>query len=375
MPEQVQQIKHNEAPLERQSPGFEGQFVEPLGQTATRGNLRRLKSGFLTALVALAGAFLFTTLVLMVTDVSPIAAFRLVLFDAFSTPIKRADMIMLVAPLLLCAAGLTLTFAVGLYNLGVEGQIALGAIVAMIPLRLLPDLPPPLLWGLALSAGALGGALWALVAALLKLYGGVNEIFAGLGLNFLATGIALYLVFGPWKRPGVASMSGTEPLPEQVWLPTLEGLRLAPIAPILALIALAVVWFVLERTRWGLSVRATGLNAAAATRLGVPASRRLVEALCGCGALAGIAGALQVLAVFHALIPNISSGIGLLALLIVLLVQWRPVWVLPVVLLFAVFSVGSIGLPLRLNIDSSISGVLQGSLVLFALLARGLLRR
>jgi simple sugar transport system permease protein len=375
MPGQAEQTQHNEAQLERQAWGAEDRMAESAGPTATRLRLRGLKSGILTALVALAGAFLFTTLVLLVTDVSPLAAFQLILFDAFSTPIKRADMIMLAAPLLLCAAGLTLTFAVGLYNLGIEGQIVLGAVFAMIPLRLLPELSPLLLWFLAFGAGALGGALWALIAALLKLYGQVSEIFAGLGLNFLATGIALYLVFGPWKRPGVASMSGTEPLPEALWLPTLEGLRLAPAAPIIALLALLLVWIVLDHSRWGLSVRATGLNPAAATRLGVPAGRRLVEALCGCGALAGIVGALQVLAVFHSLVPNISSGLGLLALLIVLLVQWRPAWVLPVVLLFAIFSRGSFSLPLRLSIDSSISGVLQGALVLFALLARGLLRR
>ena len=165
-------------------------------------------------------------------------------------------------------------------------------------------------------------------------------------------------------------MSGTEPLPQALWLPTLGQLRLVPLAPILALLALALVWFVLARTRWGLAVRATGLNPAAAERLGVAASRRLVEALCSCGALAGLAGTLQVLAVFHALIPNISSGIGFLGLLVALLVRARPAWVLPVALAFACFTVGSIQLPLALNIDSSISGVLQGALVLFALAAR-----
>ncbi len=326
----------------------------------------------LPGLIGLAGALLFTTLVLLSTGTAPLAAYRLIFFGAFSTPIRLADLLMLAAPLLLCATGLTLTFTAGLYNLGVEGQITLGAVCALIPLRLLADLPPPLLWVLAFGAGALGGALWALLAALLKVYGRVSEIFAGLGLNFLATGVALYLVFGPWKRPGTASMSGTEPLPESLWLPTVERLRLAPLAPLLALLALLLVWLLLARTRWGLALRATGLNAAAATRLGVPTTRRLVEALVSCGALAGIAGTVQVLAVFHALIPNISSGIGLLALLVVLLVRFNPVWLLPVTLAFAAFTTGSIQLPLALSIDSSISGVLQGALVLFALLARGL---
>ncbi len=347
---------------QRLLPSMAGWRIQPIGST------------FAAILMTLIGALLFTTLVLITTGVSPLAAFRLIVLDAFSSPIKRADTIMLATPLLLCTAGLTLTFSAGLYNLGIEGQMVLGAVCAMIPLRLLPDLPPPLLWTLAITIGALGGGLWALFAALLKLYGHISEIFAGLGLNFLATGITLYLIFGPWKRPGTASMSGTQPLPAELWLPRLEGLRLAPLAPIIALLALALVWFALKYTHWGLTVQAVGINPVAAIRLGVPVHRRLIETLVGCGMLAGIAGTLQVLAVFHALVPNISSGLGLLALLIVLLVQARPVWVLPVVLVFASFSIGSIRLPLALSIDSSISGVLQGALVLFALVARSLIK-
>lgn len=319
----------------------------------------------------LVAALLLTTLALLTTGVSPLEAYRLIVFGAFNSPIRLADMTMLAASLLLCASGLTLTFTVGLYNLGIEGQVIVGAIFAMIPLRLVPDLPPLLVWGLAFAAGMLGGGGWGLIIALLKHYGHVSEIFAGLGMNFLATGLALYLVLGPWKRPGIASMSGTERLPEKLWLPTLEGLRMAPAAPLLALAVLLLVWLALARTHWGLSLRAAGLNPLAAERLGVPATRHMVESLVVCGALAGMTGTVQVLAVFHSLIPNVSSGIGLMALLIVLLVRFRPAWVLPMVILFASFSVGSVGLPLRLNIDSSISGVLQGSLVLFALVAQG----
>ncbi|MFO7166426.1 MAG: ABC transporter permease [Chloroflexota bacterium] len=321
---------------------------------------------------AVGGALVFTTLVMLATGAPPLETYRLVLLGAFSSPTRLADATMLAAPLLLCAAGLTLTFGAGLYNLGIEGQMTLGAVFAMLVLRLLPDAPPPLLWALAFAAGALGGALWAALAGALRLYARVSEIFAGLGLNFLATGVALYLVFGPWKRAGTASMSGTEPLPQELWLPTLERLRLAPAAPVIAVAGLLLVWFALRRTGWGLEVRATGLNPAAAERLGVPAARRLLEALGACGALAGLAGTIQVLAVFHALIPNISSGIGLIGLLVALLVRANPTWVLPVSVAFACFTVGSIQLPLALGTDSSISGVLQGALVLFALAASGL---
>lgn len=340
------------------------------------------RSPAISLLIALAGALTFTTLVIVASGASPLETYRLVLFGAFlglfrepASYTNLADAAMLAAPLLLCATGLTLTFGVGLYNLGIEGQMGMGAVFALAAFRTLPDAPPAAVWIAAFLLGALGGALWALIAGLLKHYGRVSEIFAGLGLNFLTTGVILYLVFGPWKRPGVASMAGTELLKQEYWLPTLERLRLAPIAPLVALLALAIVWFLLARARWGLEVRATGLNPAAAERLGVPSVRRLFEALMACGALAGMAGAIQVMAVFHNLIPNISSGIGLLGLLVALLIRANPALVLPVTLAFASFTAGSIQLPLTLGIDSSIAGVLQGALVLFALLARGLVRR
>jgi general nucleoside transport system permease protein len=336
-----------------------------------RPTLYALRSALLAVLLALG----LTTLVLLSTGVAPLEVYRILFFGAFSTPVRFGDMVMLATPLVLCAGGLTLTFAAGLYNLGVEGQVVLGAVAAMIPLRLLPELPPPLLWALSLSFAAAGGASWALLAAGLRLGARVNEIFAGLGLNFLASGLALYLILGPWSREGAAAASGTGPLPRELWLPTVAGLRLAPLAPLIAILALALVGWLLIRTRWGLEVRAVGLSPAAADRLGVAAPRRIGEAMAGCGALAGLAGGLQVIGVFHQLIPNISSGVGLLGLLVVLLVLARPIWVLPVSVAFASFTVGSVQLPLTLGVDSSIAGVLQGALVLSALLARGLSRR
>ena len=325
--------------------------------------------------LALIGALLFTTLILLVTGTPVLETYRLVLLGWLASPAKRGDLVMIAAPLLLCAAGLCVTFGAGLYNLGIEGQVGLGAVFAYGTVRLLPNAPAPLLWLLAFAAAALGGALWALIAALLKQYGRVSEIFAGLGLNFLATGVLLYLVAGPWRKVGSASVVSTEQLPKALWLPTLEGVRLAPIAPLLAVLGIGLVWFLLARSRWGLSVRASGLNGNAAQRLGVPTTRRMFEAFALCGALAGLAGGIQVLAVFHALIPNVSSGIGLLALLVVLLVNARPLLALPVALLFAAFAIGSLQLPLALGADSSLAGVLQGALVLFALAARGLAAR
>ncbi len=221
--------------------------------------------------------------------------------------------------------------------------------------------------GLSLVAGITGGAIWALLAGYLKTKGGVNEIFAGLGLNFVAQGLILWLIFGPWKRPGVASMSGTEILPTDLWLPYLTALRLSPVALVLVLLAVVITAVMLRYTRLGLSLKAIGGNREAAYLFGLKPSRYMLIAMVFAGGFAGVAGSLQVTAVYHRLIPAISSNYGYLALLIVMLSNYN-VWLAPAVaFFFACLNVGGIQLPMMLELDSSLSGVIQGALVLATL--------
>ena len=324
-----------------------------------------------TPVIAMGVALALTAVLLLLAGADVLAAFGVLLGGALTTPSRISDMLMLLAPLLLCAVGLTASFAAGQYNLGIEGQMTVGGVAAMWWLRGYQDGSPVILyWIGAVLCGMLMGAVWAMLVALLTRYMHVSEIFAGLGFNFVALGLALYLVFGPWKRPGVASMSGTEPLADALWLPTLTGTRLTLVTPILAIVMLAVVWRLIRHTHWGLQVRACGLSVLASVRMGVPATRRTFEAMALCGACAGMAGALQIIGVYHSLVPNVASGIGLMGLLVALLVRADVRWVALVALFFAIITSGSIQLPLALSIDSSISGGLQGLLVLAISVAR-----
>lgn len=317
-------------------------------------------------------SLLFIALVIVLVGGSPFEVISNMVSGAFGTPDQFARVFMTLSPLVLGASGLLFTFAAGLYNLGIEGQITFGAIAAMVPIRLFQDvLPPPLVIGLAILFGALGGMLWGLLAGLLNVYGRINEIFAGLGLNFVADGLAIYLIFGPWKRPGVASMSGTELIPEKLWLPTIGGTEASPISIVIALLALIVTIAVMRGTYFGLQLRAVGQNLRASYVIGIPAVRQLLSAFMICGTFAGLAGALQVVAVFHRLIPTISSNLGYLALLIAMLIGSNAWLILPIGFFFSVLNIGSLQLPLALNLESSLSGVIQGTLVLFALLGRG----
>ena len=118
-----------------------------------------------------------------------------------------------------------------------------------------------------------------------------KQIFGGLGLDFVATGLTIYLIIGPWARPGIASTSGTEPFPEAAWLPSLGDTRFSPIAVTLAIIAVIGVWLLLRGTRFGLKLKAVGRNRYSAHLLGIPTERFILGAFAICGALAGLAGA------------------------------------------------------------------------------------
>ncbi len=290
---------------------------------------------------------------------------------------KIADVLVAWIPMLLAAAGLLITFAAGLWNIGVEGQIVLGAIFTTGVLRALQDtgLSPALILTLGLLAGALGGSLWALLAGLLRVYGGVNEIFGGLGLNFVATTITLYLIFGPWKRPGIGSMSGTEPFPPELHLPTIGDTRLSWVALLIGLAGMAAVYVLLRGTYFGLRLKAVGNNPRAARMMGLPTARYILAAFALNGLLQGLAGAIQVTGVYYRLIPAISSGYGWLGLLVCMLVNFNPAWVPLTSLFFAAVNIGSIQLPILLRLDSTLAGVIQGTLVFSFLFTEGLRRK
>jgi simple sugar transport system permease protein len=322
-------------------------------------------------------ALVFTTIVLILADAPPLKAYQNILKGSFGSLKSFANVLVAWVPLLLVTSGLLVTFTAGLWNIGAEGQIVVGAVFTTGVLRVLQDssLPPALIITLGILAGALGGALWAGLTGALKTFGGVNEIFGGLGLNFVASSLTLWLIFGPWKPPGVASVGGTKPFPPELSLPQLPGLRISLWALLIAIAGLVVIYFILQGTYFGLKLKAVGKNMRSAYLLGIPTTRYMMLAFLICGAYAGLAGSIQVTGVYNRLNSSISSGYGYLGLLVAMLINFRSLWAIPIALFFAALNIGSIQLPIVLKLDSSLSGVLQGALVLFVILMQGVQQR
>jgi general nucleoside transport system permease protein len=326
---------------------------------------------------ALILALLLTTLILIAVGAPPLKTFGNILAGAFGSSNNVMAVLITWSPLLLTTAGVLVTFSTGQWNIGVEGQMALGAIFATGVVRLLQhtNVAPALIIALGILAGMIGGAIWASLAGALKTFGGVNEIFGGLGLNFVATALTIYLVFGPWKRPGTGSMSGTQPFDKALWLPTLPGTELSLWALGLSLLAIIVIFFLLRGTHFGLRLKAVGKNPKAAFLMGVPTWQYSMLAFILCGTLAGLAGAIQMTGVYHRLLPNISNGYGFLGLLVAMLINYQAIWAAPVAFFFAALNIGGIQLQILYKLDSSFAGVLQDMLVMVVLLSEGARQR
>lgn len=336
---------------------------------------RWINIGFqLAGIIAALGV---TTLILLLSGAPPFQAYHQMLVGIAGNFNNVSNVLVAWIPLLITTAGLLITFTAGLWNIGIEGQIIMGAIFATWILRSLQQstMPAQIIIILAIVAGIFGGALWAFLVGVLKTFGGVNEIFGGLGLNFIANVMILWLIYGPWRRPGVASLSGTEIFPSRLSLTTFPGVQISPWSLVFGAVSITVIYILLRGTYIGLKLKAIGKNIRAAYILGVPTWQYMLLSFVICGIFAGLTGALQVTAVYHRLLPTITNGYGYLGLLVAMLINYQAIWVTPVALFYAALNIGGIQLPITLKLDSNLSGVLQGTLVLFMLLAEGFRQR
>ncbi|MCJ7535892.1 MAG: ABC transporter permease [Anaerolineales bacterium] len=317
--------------------------------------------------VPIAGALVVTSLLLILFGAAPLEAFQAMYQGAFGDQSKTLSVMAFWIPLLLASTGLLITFRAGLWNIGIEGQIVVGALAASwVALSL--DAPAAVLITLEIVAAMLAGALWAALSAVFKTRGNVHEIFSGLALNSLAIILTNYLISGPWQPPEGGTFRGTAPFQPAALLPLYENSRFSPLSLILAVIAFILEVIALRGTFWGLKLKAIGKNLRSAFLLGVSSEREMILAMMFCGALAGLGGAVRTLSWFDSLRQSISGGIGFMALLVVMLSNYRIFLVPPIAFFFSMVLNGSITLQLRTQLHSSLGGILTELMVLFVLL-------
>ena len=272
-------------------------------------------------------------------------------------------------PVTLAALGIALGFRAGLFNIGAEGQVVLGGIAAVLVGFMLTGLPVFIHLPLALAAGALAGALWASIAGWLKAATGAHEVITTIMLNLISFRLLDYMLKNPpLQRPG-----RTDPISQTV-LPSAELPKLLTFldpslrvhAGILLAIALvALVYWLLFRTTLGYEFRASGLNPDAARYAGMKAGVIIVATMAIAGALAGLAGANQVLGVLGRASPGFSGGIGFDAIAVALLGRSHPVGVLFAGLLFGGLEAGGRQMQVAAGVSIDLIGIIQALIIVF----------
>tara|TARA_A100001037_G_scaffold49843_2_gene41874 strand:- start:747 stop:1781 length:1035 start_codon:yes stop_codon:yes gene_type:complete len=320
-------------------------------------------------IVTVSISIFFVTIVLFILNSSPLDIYKALFDGAFGNLDKLSRTMLITSIMALTGLALVITFSAGLWNIGIEGQVLFGAIGATFIARsfLGDNLISPFL---AVLFGAVFGSFLGFLSAILKTKFNVHEIFGGLGLDFVASGLIVYLVIGPWKREGIASTGGTDLFPESSWMPHI-GNSDFPIFPIILMLAVFVLLsFLLNKTSLGLRLIATGSNKNATDKFKINSVKYIAYAFIIAGAIGGIAGSIQATGIYHKLVPNISGGYGFLGILIALIAGRNLYSVLLISFVFASIMVGGVQLQLRLGMDSSFPYIVESVFVLAWLITR-----
>lgn len=319
-------------------------------------------------------AFLAYGVVLLVSGKDPVKAYIDIVSSALGSTYGFSEVIVRMIPLLLTALAVALPSRLILINVGGEGQLYMGAWLATWGAITFTSLPQALFIPLMFMLGFVGGGSWALIAGLLRAKGWVNETITTLLMNYIAPLIVGFFIYGPWRsrEPGASAFPQSAAFPDAAQLPRFFGTRVH-LALVIALILLAMYWFVIERTKWGLKMRAIGGNPEAARRLGIRLGLYIVVTMFIAGGIAGLAGMAEVSALHGRLRAGFSPGYGFVGFLISWLAGGSPLGILFMSFLLALVFSGGTLLQVTQGVPFAAVNVLM-ALILFVVLIKPRLR-
>ena len=314
-------------------------------------------------------ALLIGGIMLLILKANPIAAYSAMVNGAVGSVSGITQSLVKATPLLLVGLGICIAFRANVINIGGEGQITLGAIVATwFPLTF-HTWPGWLLIPSTLVLGFIAGAAWGFVPGILKARLKVNEILSTIMMNSIAIQFMYLLIRGPLMDPaGVAAgtfLAQSARLPVQVWLPRLVPQTLLHAGSIVAVVLAVAVYFFLWRTTIGYRIRSVGLNPDASRHAGINVPFYQALSLTLAGGFAGLAGAIEVMGVQHRLLDGITGGYGFTGIVAALLGGLHPLGVIPASILFGGLLVGANQMQRSVQVPSSLINAILGLVVLF----------
>jgi simple sugar transport system permease protein len=340
----------------------------------------------LVPVLAILTALLVGAVIIAATGASVVAAYSGLLAGALGGQVAIANTLVEATPYILAGLAVALGFKCGLFNIGVEGQLGIGAMCAAVAGAAFVGMPAIIHLPLAILCGGLGGALWGAVPGFLRARTGAHEVITTIMFNYISIRLTDYLIKGPF-RDRSASAPRTPYIQSGADLPRVVGpgetvsptisyqplivtenpawdLRLH-LGFLLALVMVVVIWWLLTRTTTGFEIRTVGANPDAAQYAGMSITRNFVLAMALSGGLAGLAGASQVLGLEHNLKASFSAGYGFDSIAIALLARSNPLGIIPAAIFWGALRNGAGLMQLQSGISSNLISIIQALVIVF----------
>jgi simple sugar transport system permease protein len=310
----------------------------------------------------------------VIAGANPLDAYLAYLVGPLTREFTLLEVLVVATPLLLAGTAVAIAFRAGYWNIGVEGQLLTGAIAAAAVGQVAEGWPALVVLPAMVACGALAGAAWALVPALLRIRLGIDEVVTTLLLNPVALLLVEALLHGPWRDP-VSGFPESPRIASSAEFPQLIERSRLHMGFVIAIVLIALAWWVLTRTATGLRIRAVGLSPHAARFAGIRVERTLLRVALVSGAIAGIAGVSEIAGMQYRLTAGFSPGFGYTGIVVAMLGGLTMPGVLLAGLLLGDLGVGASSAVRSLQIPSQLGGVVQGTLLLATIGCLALLRR
>lgn len=311
-------------------------------------------------------AFGICALLLLLQDKSPPECFQILFEAGFGSLTALEDTLLKGIPIFLCSLGVAMAFRMQIWNIGAEGQFALGAVGATWAVLTFPNLPMPLMLPAMFLCAAATGGLWGFIPGFLREKWGLNEIISTLMMNYIGILFLQYLIYGSWKAPDSFGFPMTELFPDAAIIPPLFGRIHGGL--LLCVLAALLLGLFLRHTRLGFELLVSGENPRAARYARIPYGWLVMLVMALSGALAGLAGWVEVSATFNRLQPNIATGYGYTAIVVAWISRLRIASIVLFSFLLAGLRVGVESLQLFMQLPAAFGGIMEG-LILLAVLA------
>ncbi len=323
----------------------------------------RVKAAFIR-ICAIILALIASSLFILLLDLNPADVYMKMVQGAFGTAYRTRETIVKAIPLVIASLGIGIAFRMQFWNIGGEGQIAMGAFAASFFALYMSDLPRPVLLFLMVLAGMIAGGLWALIPAFFKAQWGTNENIVTLMMNYIGLKWVTYLQYGPWRDPKSLGFPKIANFTDNAILPKLFGVH---IGWVFALLLVVVVYIFMNHTKKGYEIAVIGESINTARYAGVNIKKTILIAIMLSGGLCGLVGMIQASAVNNTLSVEITGGVGYTAIITAWLASLSAPVILLVSVLFAALLEGGSYIQTVFGIPQAAAEILQGLILFFVL--------